>query len=93
MTDPSLILPWLSLILGLIAIYGFYNQRRINAMDQGKKQADIAQLRKDIDHAFDKLHLLEETSKCTDIDLAELKTDMKHVLGALERIERKLEAV
>lgn len=85
-------LPWLSFIIGLIAIYGFYNQRRAYAMEQGKKQADITQLRRDLDHAFEKIHSLEESGRCTDIDLAELRTDMKHVISSLERIEKKLEA-
>jgi hypothetical protein len=92
MIDISSVLPLISFIIGLIAIYGFYNQRRQTAMDQGKKQADILQLRKDIDHAFDKIQVLEKSGACTDKDLAELRTDMKHVLTALERIERKLES-
>jgi hypothetical protein len=90
MTDPTALLPWFSIIIGLITIYGFYNQRRAYIMDQGKRQADISQLRRDMDAAYAKIEVLEKASSCTDVDLAELRTDMKHVLGALERIERKL---
>ena len=92
MINLSAILPWLSIAVSLIAIYGFYNQRRANAVEQGKKQQEIIQLKADLDRAFVKLHTLEESAKCTDSDIVGLSRDVKYILESLNRIERKLEA-
>ena len=88
----TMIIPWLSISASLMAVYGFYNQRRTNAVDQGKKQQEIIQLKVDLDRAFVKLHALEESSKATDNDIVGLSRDVKYILASLERIERKLEA-
>jgi uncharacterized protein YlxW (UPF0749 family) len=90
MASIELIIPWVSLIVGLIAVASFATQRKKAAMDEGRRLADIGQLRKDLDRAFEKVHALEASRSCTDIDIAELKTDMKHVIAALERIENRL---
>jgi len=92
MTNPTTILPWLSIAVSLIAVYGFYNQRRAHAVDQGRKQQEIIQLKADLDRAFVKLHTLEESAKNTDSDIVGLSRDVKYILASLERIERKLEA-
>ena len=84
------ILPWFSFILGLIAIYGFYSTRKKAAMEQGKREGKIEQLKVDIDGLGTKVRALEDESRCTDITLAELKTDMRNVIDALNRIEGRI---
>jgi hypothetical protein len=84
------ILPWLSLIIGLIAIAGFYTARRQGIMEQGKREARLDQLKTDLDGLGTKVRQLETDSRCTDITLAELKTDMRNVIEALNRIEGRI---
>jgi hypothetical protein len=93
MMDISLALPWISIAVGIIAISRFYSDRRDRAVEEGKMKGEIAQLRKDLDSANLNIRGLESNARCVDIDLAEVKSDVKHILDALERIERKLESV
>ena len=91
MMDITLVLPWLSLALGAIAIYKFAESKRINAMQEGRRQQEVEQLRKDLTSAHDKIRDLEKEHRCFDIDLAEVKSDVKHILVLLEKIEKRLE--
>jgi hypothetical protein len=90
MINVEALLPWLSFALGLIAIYGFYNQRKRSAMEQGKRQAAVDELRRDLDTVKVEIKTLQDDSRCTDISLAELKTDMASVIKALDRIEGRI---
>jgi hypothetical protein len=92
MMDIGIVLPWLSIAVGIIAISRFYSDRRDRAVEEGKMKGEIAQLRKDLDAAYINIRGLETNARCVDIDLAEVKSDVKHILDALERIERKLES-
>ena len=85
------VLPWLSIAMGLIAIYKFIESKRTNIMQEGRRQQEIEQLRKDLTQAHDKIRDLEKETRCFDLDLAEVKGDVKHILDSLARIERKLE--
>jgi hypothetical protein len=89
--DVSVALPWVSIVVGVIAILKFYADRRDRAVEEGKMKGEIAQLRKDIDAAYINIRSLEANARCVDIDLTEVKSDVKHILDALVRIERKLE--
>jgi hypothetical protein len=85
------VLPWLSLVVGLAAISKFYTDRRDRAIEEGKMQREIQQLRKDVDSAYLKMREIESAARCVDIDLASVQNDIKHILAALVRIENKLE--
>jgi hypothetical protein len=89
--DIVVMLPWISLAVGIIAISRFYSDRRDRAVEEGKMKGEIVQLRKDLDAAYVKMRDLETNARCVDIDLAEVKSDVKHIIDALERIERRLE--
>jgi len=91
MIDVTTLLPWLSLALGVIAIYKFAESKRERAMQEGRRQQEIEQLRKDLTNAHDKIRDLEKETRCFDLDLTEVKSDVKHILSVLEKIERKLE--
>ena len=84
-------LPWISIAVGIIAISRFYSDRRDRAVEEGKMKGEIVQLRKDLDAAYIKMRDLETNARCVDIDLAEVKSDVKHIIDALDRIERRLE--
>ena len=86
----STILPYISLIVGLIAVYKFYDDKRNRAIEEGQMRQTVAQLRKDIDAAYIKIHDIEKNASCAEIDLAEVRRDVKHILDALARIETKL---
>ena len=90
MSDLSLILPWLSLAVGLIAVLRFYQDKRDRAIDEGRMKQTFEQLRKDIDLASIKISELERAQSCSDIDMAEVKRDVKHILESLNRIEDRL---
>ena len=85
------LLPWLSLVVGLIAITRFYFDRWDRAVEEGKMQNEFTQLRKDLDACHLKIRDMENDARMVDIDLAEVKSDVKHILAALGRIEDKLE--
>jgi len=84
-------MPILSIIVGVIAIVGFFNTRKAAAVAEGKRQQELEQLERDVKAAHEKIRELEAAGKCTDGDIRELKTDMKHVLDALSRIEERLQ--
>jgi archaellum component FlaC len=86
-----LILPWLSLAVGVIAISRFYFDRWDRAVEEGKMRGEIEQLRKDIDSAYAKMRDMENVARCVDVDIASIQSDIKHILSALVRIENKLE--
>jgi len=90
MSDLDKLLPWLSIIGTAIAIYAFLNQRRNNAVEQGKKQQEIEQLKKDLREAFEKLRILEKASSCTDVSIEGLKKDVKYIVMMIEKIEAML---
>lgn len=90
MNTLELVLPWISTAVGLAALYGFFDQRKKVAMSEGQRNQEFFQLRKDLDHAYEKLHALEEGVRCTENDLTEVRTDIKHILAALGRIEDTL---
>ena len=81
------LLPIISILVGVSAIIGFFSNRKAAAVLEGKRQKELEQLEKDVMAAHEKIRQLEEAGKCTDGDIRELKTDMKHVIAALERIE------
>ena len=87
----SVVLPWLSLVVGILAISKFYADRRDRAVEEGKMQGEIAQLRRDIDAAYSKMREMETAARCADVDIASIQSDIKHILSALVRIENKLE--
>jgi septal ring factor EnvC (AmiA/AmiB activator) len=89
--DITLVLPWLSLALGVIAIYKFAESKKERAMQEGRRHQEIEQLRKDLTNAHDKIRDLEKETRCFDLDLAEVKGDVKHILLVLEKIEKRLE--
>ena len=89
--DVNVIMPWLSLAVALIAILRFSDYKRQGAMMDGEKQARIHQLEKDVINAHDKIRDLEKQTRCFDLDMAEVKNDIKHILVSITKIEKMME--
>lgn len=90
-TGIALIGSGLSIMMALIAIVKFFDLRRQTVLDEGRRHEVIEQLRRDLDHAYEKVHSLEGDSKKMDRLMAEMKTDIKHILTAIQEIKEKLE--
>jgi len=89
--DVTLIMPWLSLAVALIAILRFSDYKRQGAIMEGERLAKIKELEKDLMNAHNKIRDLEKETRCFDLDLAEVKNDIKHILSSITRIEKMME--
>jgi len=81
----------LSILVALAAIAKFFDLRRHTVLDEGRRREVIEQLRRDLDHAYEKVRELERDNKKTDRMMVEMKTDIKHILKSLDEIKEKLE--
>ena len=89
--DINLIMPWLSMAVALIAILRFSDYKRQGAVTEGKKCAEMEQLKRDIASAHDKVRDLEREHRGFDIEIVEMKSDIKHILQSITKIEKMLE--
>lgn len=87
----SIILGIASLLGTLIVIERFRIDKRASAMNDGKREQVNTQLRDDITDLKKRVSTLEEKFNASNIDLAEIKRDMKYVLEGLGKIEKKLD--
>jgi predicted nucleic acid-binding Zn-ribbon protein len=89
--SPTLIIAIASGLASLAAIATFLGNRRRAAMEEGKRQQIMEQMRQDLEHAREKIRDIEGKFSVADGDMRELKTDVKHILNAIERLEGKLD--
>lgn len=87
----STILAVASLLGTLIVIDRFRIDKRTAAVNDGRKEQVNAQLHEDIIDLKKRVNILEERFNQNNIDLAEIKRDMKYVLEGLGKIEKKLD--
>jgi uncharacterized Tic20 family protein len=80
-----------SLLGSLIVIERFRSDKRAVAVNDGRKEQVNMQVREDIVDLKKRVNVLEEKFNANNIDLAEIKRDMKYVLEALGKIEKKLD--
>jgi uncharacterized protein YhaN len=81
----------ISALASLTAIATFLGKRRRAAMEEGKRQQIVEQLRCDLDHAQADLRDLERRLSGASGDMRELKSDVKHILEAIESMASKLD--
>ena len=86
----SLVLSLLGLITGIIAILTFAGTRKKVAIEEGKHLALVDELRKDLNHAYDKIRKLEEESRGNDKILIAMQTDIKHILASIEKLSEAI---
>lgn len=87
----STLLAIASLLGTLIVVERFRNDKRATAVNDGKKEQLNAQVREDIVDLKKRVNILEDKFNANNIDLAEIKRDMKYVLEGLGKIEKKLD--
>ncbi|MPL59621.1 hypothetical protein SDC9_05175 [bioreactor metagenome] len=87
----STILAVASLLGTLIVIDRFRIDKRTAAVNDGRKEQVNAQVHEDIIDLKKRVNILEERFNQNNIDLAEIKRDMKYVLEGLGKIEKKLD--
>lgn len=80
-----------SLLGTLIVIDRFRIDKRTAAVNDGRKEQVNAQVHEDIIDLKKRVNILEERFNQNNIDLAEIKRDMKYVLEGLGKIEKKLD--
>jgi hypothetical protein len=87
----STILAIASLLGTLIVIDRFRIDKRTAAVNDGRKEQVNAQVHEDIIDLKKRVNILKERFNQNNIDLAEIKRDMKYVLEGLGKIEKKLD--
>jgi len=80
-----------SYVLSGAALLGYASQWAKSVKDKGKAEQIQAQLESDLKECKSNIKLLELTSACQDGDIKSLNTDIKHIMDALMRIEKKLD--
>jgi len=93
MTAPviiSMVFGFMGFVVGITTLLTFASNRRKTAVEEGKHLATIEELRRDLDHACDKIRTLENEARENDKRLAEMQTDIKHILKTLEEVKRAL---
>lgn len=83
----------LSALASITVVVTFFGTRRAAAVADGKRQEQFDQVRRELDRAMEKIHILETRMSDGDLSVAEIKTDIKHVLFALARLEKKIDAM
>ncbi len=86
-TGIAIIISILSVMVSLITIYNFFLQRRKAAMNEGKKNLEIEQMRKDLDRAHEKIRNLEGLNAVNDKDIALMKRDIEYIKASVDEIK------
>ena len=81
------VLPWLSAAVALIAVFGFFDNRRKLLIEKGAKEQSMAQLGCDISSAHDKIRKLEENAQSSRVDTAEIKKDIEYIKAGQDKTE------
>lgn len=76
-----------------LSLWKAYNNRKDAAMDEGKRRKEQETLQLDLAAAKARIAELERKSQTADTDMAVIKSDVKHILTALDKIEAKLDAI
>lgn len=90
MTAPviiSLIFGGMGFLTGITVLIAFATNRRDRAVEEGKHLSTVAELRRDLDHAYEKIRNLEEASKESDENLKVMQNDIKHILAGVNALK------
>lgn len=92
------VLQWIStvgsfvaLCVGVTVLFNFGVTRRKAAMEAGRKEEQMEQLKKDLDHAFEKIHALEDGRHVTETALVEIRTILTNIKESLDRLSTKFD--
>jgi hypothetical protein len=91
MTDLALIVAVTALIGNVLSFIRFGSFARDKAIEEGRRHETMEQLRRDLVAAHDKIRILEKGHGEMEGDIIEIKSDLKHIIKAIERLEKKLD--
>lgn len=85
-----------SALLVWIPLYNFIRSNKHEtqeaAISEGERRTIIADIRKDLDHAWEKIRAVEDRMTRTHEAMTEMRADLKHLIIAVDRIQAKLDA-
>ena len=81
-----------SLIGVFIAMWNVYRVKEAAMQDEGKRQQEQRQLAQMLAEAQHKIAELEGRVQQSDVNMAEIKVEIKHISAAVQRIEKKLDS-
>ena len=84
------VLPWLSAAVALVAVLGFFDNRKRLLIEKGAKEQSMSQLSLDIAHAHEKIRKLEENAQSSRVDTAEIKKDIEYIKLGQDKTESTL---
>ena len=88
--DLALIGQLVAIGAAMVAIFGWWHQRRTYIVAEGKNVAKIEALVGKVETQERKIADLESKAHCTDMDMAEIKSDIKYLIGAVNEIKEAL---
>ena len=89
----EIVLTVLSIIAAVVALAGYWHQRRALIMSEGKAAARIEGLIADVSAQKQKILDIEAKAHCFDMDNAEKEKDIKYLVEAVKRIEARLDLI
>ena len=79
-------------ILGsILAVLAWVDSRRKAAVSEGKHVQTVDQLKEDLNRCHEKLRNLGDRLNTSDVNVGEIKADIRHILDAITRVEGKLD--
>lgn len=76
-----------------LSLWKLMKAQRGATVEEGKRMREQEQLQRDLAEAKAKIAELERRSQTADTDMAVIKSDVKHILTSLSKIEEKLDAI
>jgi len=81
-----------SLVGVFVAIWNVYRIKEESMQDEGRRQQEQQQLARMLSDAQHKIAELEGRIQQSDVNMSEIKVEIKHISAAVERIEKKLDS-
>ena len=89
----EIVLTVLSIIAAVVALAGYWHQRRALIMSEGKAAARIEGLIAEVGAQKSKVAALEAKSHCVDVDLADIRADLKYLVETVKEIKAKIDEI
>ena len=89
----EIVLMVLSIISAMLAVAGWWHQRKKSIAAEGRAVQKIEQLVAKVDTQEKKISELEVKAHCQDMESTEIRADIKYLVEAVKRIEERLDRV
>lgn len=86
--NPAIII---SLLSATGVVVGIVTSRRREVMAEGERRAQAQSRQESIQRAFERIGELEKSDRKSSEGIIEMRGDIKHILAAVERLEKKLD--